>query len=253
MNLLNTIMLVPLLMPDWLDPYKIIEAAGPWAVPVVALIVFAECGLFALLPGDSLLFAVGMLTAMGISAGDPPIIHYFSSKPGTLAFVCLVLFLAAIAGNVCGYWLGRVVGPPLFKPRKGLMGKAFDPKHVERTHAFFEKYGPTALILARFVPFVRTFVTMIAGIGKMDFKKFFFFTAIGGALWVGLITVAGYFLGNIPFVRDHIESVLIGIIFISVIPMIVGYLNEKRKAGKTPTTTADVAREAEAAVADAER
>ncbi|MGL5406753.1 MAG: DedA family protein [Propionibacteriaceae bacterium] len=232
MNLLNSLLLVPLLIPDWLDPQRIIEATGPWALPVVALIIFAECGLFALLPGDSLLFAVGMLTAMGLSEGDAPIIHYFGSKPLTLVFVCVALFCAAILGNLCGYWLGRLIGPPLFKPRDGLLGKAFDPKYVDKTHDFFEKYGSSALILARFVPFVRTFVTMIAGIGKMDLRKFMGFTAIGGALWIGIVTVAGYFLGSIPFIRNHIGSALIAIVFISLIPMIVGYLNEKRKAAK---------------------
>lgn len=218
-----------MLLPSWLDPYTIIQSTGPWALWVVTLIVFVECGLFAPLPGDSLLFAVGMLTAMGVKGNPEPVIHYFDHKPATLAFVCLVLFIAAIGGNICGYYLGRLVGPPLFKPRKGLMGKAFDPKHVDKTHEFFEKYGSKALILARFVPFVRTFVTMIAGIGKMDIRKFTAYSAVGAALWVGLITVAGYFLGNVGFVRDHIEMVLVAIVVVSVIPMVVEYLRERSK------------------------
>lgn len=224
--------LVPMLMPSWLDPYAIIQASGPWAVWIVAFIVFAECGLFAILPGDSLLFAVGMLTAMGVKAGEPPVIHYFDNKVATLVFVMAVLFVAAIMGNLCGYYLGKLIGPPLFKPRRGLMGKAFDPKHVDRTHAFFEKYGSKALILARFVPLVRTFVTMIAGIATMDVRRFMTFTAIGGFLWVGIITTAGYLLGNVGFIKDHIELVLVAIVVVSLIPMVVEYLGGRRRAAK---------------------
>lgn len=228
-----------MLLPDWLDPQKIIEAAGPWALWIVAIIVFAECGLFSLLPGDSLLFTVGMFTAGGL-AGGVPAIHYFSSRPGTLIFCCVVLTIAAILGNISGYYLGRLIGPPLFKPRKGLMGKVFDPVYVEKTHALMEKYGPRALILARFVPMVRTFITLIAGVSKMDFKKFIIFTAIGGVLWVWLITILGYFLGTIPWIQHNLEAMLILIVFISVIPMAIeifnGWRENKKSAANSETT-----------------
>ncbi|WP_460769620.1 DedA family protein [Mariniluteicoccus flavus] len=227
------IAMVPMLLPSWLDPEKIIQAAGPWALWVVAFIVFAECGLFSLLPGDSLLFTVGMFCAGGLTGGAAAI-HYFDSKPLTLVFCCVILTIAAILGNMAGYYLGRLIGPPLFKPRTGLMGKVFDPVYVDKTHEFFEKYGSKALILARFVPMVRTFVTLVAGVSHMNFRKFIEFTAIGGVIWVWGITVLGYFLGQIPFVQKNIEVMLIAIVFVSVIPMAFEFINARRKHAALP-------------------
>lgn len=206
-----------MLLPPWLDPEYLIQAAGPYALPVVTFIIFAECGLFAILPGDSLLFTVGVFVAR-------------DAIPYSLPVVCLVLTLAAIAGNISGYWIGRLVGPPLFRPRRGLIGRILNPKYVTKTHAFFEKYGNRALILARFVPIVRTFVTLVAGVGKMDFRKFIAYTAIGGVLWACGVTVLGYYLGNIPFIRNNIEAVLILIVVVSVIPMVVEFLLHRRRA-----------------------
>ena len=196
----------------------------------MSFIIFAECGLFAILPGDSLLFTVGLFVARG-------------RDPLRLPVVCLVLTLAAIAGNICGYWIGRLIGPPLFRPRRGLVGRILNPKYVTKTHAFFEKYGNRALILARFVPIVRTFVTLVAGVGKMDFRKFIAYTAIGGVLWACGVTTLGYYLGNIPIVRDNIEAVLILIVFVSVIPMMVEFVLHRRRvkaalAAATSETTA---------------
>ena len=215
-------LLVPMVLPSWLDPDYLIRAAGPYALWVVAFIVFAECGLFALLPGDSLLFTVGLLVAAGV-------VTY------PLWLVLVVLTIAAVAGNISGYCIGRVIGPPLFKPRTGLMGKLFKPEYVEKTHTFFARYGNRALILARFVPLVRTFVTLVAGVGKMDFRPFITYTAIGGVIWVFGVTLAGYFLGNIPFIKDNIEAVLIVIVLLSLVPMGVEYLKHRRqpKAGST--------------------
>ena len=206
-----------MLLPSWLDPEYLIQAAGPYALPVVTFIIFAECGLFAILPGDSLLFTIGVFVAR-------------DAVPFSLPVVCLVLTVAAIAGNISGYWIGRLVGPPLFRPRRGLIGRILNPKYVTKTHAFFEKYGNRALILARFVPIVRTFVTLVAGVGKMDFRKFIAYSAIGGVLWVCGVTILGYYLGNIPFIRSNIEAVLILIVVISVIPMVVEYLLHRRRA-----------------------
>jgi len=227
-SLLTNLALVPLLMPSWLDPQNIIEAAGPWALWVVAVIVFAECGLFSILPGDSLLFTVGMLIAGGLEGGAPAI-HY-GTKLQTMLFACAVLTTAAILGNISGYYLGRLVGPPLFKPRTGFMGKVFDPRYVDLTYEFFDKYGPKALVLARFVPFVRTFVTLVAGVARMDFRRFIAWTAVGGVLWVCGVTTLGFFLGQISFVKNNLEVMILLIVFISVVPMIVEYVLSKRRA-----------------------
>ena len=215
-----------MLLPSWMDPEYLINFFGPYALWGVAFIIFAECGLFAILPGDSLLFTVGLFVGIGV------IDH-------SMLFVCTVLTVVAIAGNISGYWIGRLIGPPLFKPRTGLIGKILNPKYVTKTHDFFEKYGNRALILARFVPIVRTFVTLVAGVGRMDFRKFILYTAIGGILWVCLVTTLGYYLGNVPFIRNNIDAVLILIVLVSVIPMGIEYLLHRRRARtETRATTA---------------
>ena len=206
-----------MVLPSWLDPEHLIRSAGPYALWVVAFIIFAECGLFALLPGDSLLFTVGLLAAAG-----------FVQLP--LWLLLVVLTGAAIAGNISGYSIGRIIGPQLFKPRSGVMGKLFQPAHVEKTHAFFERYGNRALILARFVPLVRTFVTLVAGVGKMNFRQFITYTAIGGVIWVFGVTIAGYFLGNVPFIKNNIDAVLVLIVLVSLIPMGMEYRKHRRHA-----------------------
>jgi membrane-associated protein len=216
-NLLHAAVLAPMLLPSWLDPEYLIRAAGPYALWVVGFIIFAECGLFALLPGDSLLFTMGLLVAAGVV-----------SQP--LWLVLVVLTVCAIAGNMCGYAIGHAIGPPLFRPRTGLMGKLFKQEYVDKTHAFFERYGNRALILARFVPLVRTFVTLVAGVGRMNFRHFITYTAIGGVLWVFLVTLAGYFLGNVPFIKNNIEVVLVGIVALSLIPMGIEFLRHRRQA-----------------------
>lgn len=217
--------MTPMLLPDFLDPAKIIDAAGPWALWVVALIVFAECGLFSLLPGDSLLFTVGMFVALGAIN--------FGSDLTTMLIVIGVLLVAAVLGNISGYYLGRLIGPPLFKPRQGFLGKVFDPVYVDKTHHFFEKYGPKALVIARFVPMVRTFVTLVAGVARMDFRTFITWTAVGGVLWVVGVTVLGYYLGQIPFVHDNLEIAILLIVFVSILPMIFEYLMAKKSARET--------------------
>jgi membrane-associated protein len=211
--------LIPLLLPSWLDPEQLIRASGPYALWVVAFIVFAECGLFAILPGDSLLFTVGIFVAAKIVTFP-------------LWFVLIVLTVAAVAGNVSGYAIGRAIGPPLFKPRSGLMGKLFNQAYVQKTHDFFDKYGSRALILARFVPLVRTFVTLVAGVSKMGFRRFIGYTAIGGVLWACGVTIAGYFLGNVGFIKNNIELVLVLIVLISLIPMGIEFLRHRRQARK---------------------
>lgn len=214
-----------MLLPDWLDPAYLIQAMGNWALWGVALILVIECCIFPLLPGDSLLFTVGMFVAM-----TPPSITFAGlDKPMVLAVACLILTVAAVLGNVIGYWVGAAIGPALFKPRTGFWGKVFDPVRVEQTHALLEKYGPRALVLARFVPFARTFITLIAGIGGMTFRTFITWTGIGAVVWAVGLTVLGYFLGTIPVINNNLELVLILIVLISILPMVFEYLNERRK------------------------
>ena len=219
--------LLPLLLPSWMDPEQLVRAFGPYALWGVAFVIFAECGLFAILPGDSLLFTVGIFTAAGV------VDH-------SLVFVCVVLTLAAVLGNVTGYWLGRLIGPPLFKPRSGLVGRILNPKYVERTNVFFDRYGSRALILARFVPIVRTFVTLVAGVSRMDFRKFIGYTAIGGVLWACGVTILGYFLGNVGFIKNNIDAVLVLIVLVSLIPMAVEFLLHRRRIAHAVDTAGTV-------------
>ncbi len=214
--LLDAMHLTPMLMPSWFDPETIINTLGPYALWGVAIIIFAECGLFAILPGDSLLFTVGLLTAR-------------DTIDHSLVFVCVVLTIAAVLGNVVGYGLGRLVGPPLFRERGGLMGQIFKPSYVEKTRIFLDRYGSRALILARFVPIVRTFVTLVAGVSRMNFRHFILYTAIGGVLWAVGVTTLGYYLGNISFIKNNIDAVLILIVLVSVLPMGVEFVLARRR------------------------
>ena len=203
----------PTLGPEWLDPQNL-DRFGSAAFWIAMGIIFAECGLLIgfFLPGDSLLFMVGLFVASG--AIDIPI-----------AVACLLLTLAAIAGNLTGYWIGYRVGPPLFHRPDSRM---FRQEHVEKTHAFFARYGAKAIVLARFVPIVRTFITAMAGVGRMDMRTYALYSSIGGALWATGVTLLGYFLGNITFVKDHIELILLGIVGISVIPIALETLRHRR-------------------------
>ncbi len=224
--------MLPLLLPSWLDPAVIIHALGNWALWGVALLIFIECTIWPILPGDSLLFTVGMFIAM-----TPPSITFGTLPPWqVLAISCALLTVAAIAGNVAGYWLGHLIGPPLFKPRPGFWGRVFDPKYVEKTHELLRRYGDRALVLARFVPFVRTFVTLIAGIARMNFRYFILYTAIGGVAWSVGVTLLGFFLGNVPFIANNIEAVLVLIVLVSVLPMIIEALRQRHHA---PTDVAE--------------
>jgi len=214
---LDAALLTPMLLPVWMDPENLIHLFGPYALWGVAFIIFAECGLFAILPGDSLLFTIGLFVAAGTLVPPTP-----------LWLACLILTIAAVAGNISGYAIGRRIGPPLFKPRAGLGGRIFRQSHVDRTHVFLERYGNRALVLARFVPIVRTFVTLVAGVGKMSFRHFITYTAIGGVLWACGVTIAGYFLGNIPTVKTNFHIVVVVIVLISVAPGAIEFLKSRR-------------------------
>jgi len=200
--------------PEWLQPDTIIQWLGPWALVGLALIVFAECGLLLgfFLPGDSLLFTAGLFVASG--AIESP-----------LWVVCLVLVVAAFVGNVLGYWIGRAAGPAVFdKPRSRL----FKPQHVVRTQEFFDKYGNRAIVLGRFVPIVRTFITVMAGVGRMEPRRYFTYSFIGAVAWAAGVTVLGYWLGQVPVVRENIELMLILIVFLSILPIIIEVLRARR-------------------------
>lgn len=200
---------------DFLDPENILTWLGPLALIGVILIIFAECGLLIgfFLPGDSLLFITGLFIAQG-----------FISTPIWLAMV--LLSIAAIVGNATGYWIGFKAGPKLFnKPDS----KLFRKEYVDKTHEFFERYGPRAIVLARFVPIVRTFITAMAGVGKMDFRVYMTYSAIGGVLWAAGVTWLGYMLGNVPFVKEHIEGILLAVVGISVLPIVYEYVKHKRE------------------------
>ena len=211
-------MTLTLALLQFLNPETILDWLGPWALIGVMVIIFVECGLLLFfLPGDSLLFLVGLFVAQG-SIHQP------------LWLCCVLLAVAAVAGNLVGYWIGRGVGPPLFDRPDS---RIFKKEYVDKTHDFFEKYGNRAIVLARFVPIVRTFITAIAGVAKMDYRRFAIYSAIGGVIWAAGITILGYFLGQIPFVRDNIELILILVVLISVIPIIIEFVRHRReeKAG----------------------
>jgi membrane-associated protein len=203
------------LLPSWLDPETILRGMGGWALAVLCLIIFAECGLLIgfFLPGDSLLFVAGLFVATGAIATP-------------LWAVCVLVTVCAFVGNVCGYWIGAKAGPALFnKPDSRL----FKREYVDKTHEFFERYGPRAIVLARFVPIVRTFITAIAGVGRMEPRKFFTYSAIGGIAWATGVTVLGYFLGEIPFVESNIEAMLLLIVAISVLPIVIEVVRARRQ------------------------
>jgi membrane-associated protein len=203
--------------PEWLQPAVIIEWLGPWAVVGLALIVFAECGLLLgfFLPGDSLLFTAGLFVAQG-------------AIQAPLWLICLILVASAFVGNVVGYYIGRAAGPAIFdKPESRL----FKPKHVARTQEFFDKYGTRAIVLGRFVPIVRTFITVMAGVGQMDAKRYLTFSFIGGVLWAAGVTLLGFWLGQFAFVRENIEFMLILIVLLSVVPIVVEIIRARRAPG----------------------
>lgn len=240
-NLLAGVLMTPMLMPDWLDPATLIHNLGNWALWGVALILLIECAIFPVLPGDSLLFTVGMFIAM-----NPPSITFGSmSKPMVFVVACLIMTAFAIGGNIAGYFVGKFISPWLFKPRNNAFGKIFSEKHLGQANAFFERYGSKALVLGRFVPFVRTFVTMVAGAAGMNFRHFITWTAIGGVVWVWVVTAMGYLLGNVAFIGNNIDLVLILIVLISLVPMVFEWWNERRKARAASLTEASTtAREA---------
>jgi len=180
------------------------------------VVIFAETGLvvFPLLPGDSLLFLSG--TVVATSGLD---IH----------LLVLTLFTAAVLGDSVNYAVGRFIGPIAFhRPQDTILGRWLKPEYLERTHRFYEKYGGFAIIVGRFVPIVRTFVPFFAGVGAMTYKEFLAFNIVGGASWVGSLAYAGYLFGNIPWVKDNLAWIVVAIVIVSLIPIVVQYVKERR-------------------------
>jgi membrane-associated protein len=181
------------------------------------LVIFSETGLvvFPLLPGDSLLFLAGTVAAAsGID------IH----------LLVLTLFVAAALGDSVNYGVGHYIGPKAFhRPQETRLGRWLKPEYLERTHRFYEKYGGFTIIIGRFVPIVRTFAPFLAGVGAMTYRKFLSYNVIGAAMWVGLLVYAGYLFGNIPWVKDNLGVIVLGIVFVSVIPIVFQWVREHRE------------------------
>ena len=183
---------------------------------ILFLVIFIETGLVAMpfLPGDSLLFTAGLFAASGEL---------------NLSYLLILLLIAAVLGDNCNYWIGRKIGLRVFELKfraKPIINK----KYLDQTELFFEKNGVKAIIMARFVPFVRTFAPFAAGIGKMNYNRFFLFDLLGGFLWIFSLTLAGYLLGEVEWIRKHIDLVCLGIIFVSIFPMLFEVIKSKLKA-----------------------
>ncbi|MGW4570108.1 hypothetical protein GUR47_19020 [Streptomyces tendae] len=210
--------------PEWISPDYLIET---FSLPGILLIVFAESGLFAFLPGDSLLFTAGLFVAQGEYISQP------------LWLVCTLIVAAAVIGDQVGYMIGKFFGPKLFSRPNS---KLFKQENLEKAHEFMEKYGPKAIVLARFVPIVRTFAPIVAGAGRMKYRTFLTYNVIGGVAWGTGVTLAGYWLGQIEFIRTNVEAILVLIVVVSVVPIAIEYLRERKKkqraAAAAPATPA---------------
>lgn len=189
---------------------------GTWTIAILCVIVFCETGLVVtpFLPGDSLLFAAGAVSSLG------------TLNPIVLS---LSMIACAILGDTVNYHVGKAIGPRVMKSEKS---RLFNKKHLERTHRFFDKYGGKTIIFARFVPIVRTFAPFVAGAGAMNYRKFITYNIVGAVAWVGLMFGAGYFFGQMEFIKKNFHRVIILIIIVSVLPGVIEYLKE-RKAGKS--------------------
>ncbi len=198
-----------------LDKYlaKIIEAYGTWTYALLFVVVFCETGLVVtpFLPGDSLLFASGVFAAKGSLS---------------LPLVMLVLFVAAVLGDAVNYAVGRRIGHRVYEMKDS---RIFRKEYIDRTHRFFEKYGGKTIVIARFVPIVRTFAPFLAGVGEMSYPRFAMYNVTGALLWVMVCVLGGYFFGNLPFVRDNFSVVIIAIIVISVLPAVYEFLRHRKE------------------------
>jgi membrane-associated protein len=193
--------------------FDAVQTYGTWVYLILFVIVFCETGLVVtpFLPGDSLLFAAGALAASGSLS---------------LPTVIVLLVLAAVLGDTANYWIGYVGGVRV-------ANRYIKKEHLDRTHQFYERYGGKTIIIARFVPFVRTFAPFVAGLGSMTYVRFMSFNVVGGVAWVLACTLGGYFFGNLPFVRDHFSVVVLGIVFVSLLPMVFEIVRSRRHSQKS--------------------
>jgi membrane-associated protein len=200
---------------------EFVSQYGTWTYAVLFIIIFCETGLVVtpILPGDSLLFAAGAMAAL--DALNPHVLF-------------VLLSVAGILGDSVNYMIGHLLGPKVFHYENARFLKK---EYLDRTHRFFEKYGGKTIIIARFVPIVRTFAPFVAGVGAMSYGKFIVFNVAGGLLWVALFVYGGYFFGNIPVVKDHFEVVILAIIFLSILPGIIEYIRHRLEAAKAKTAT----------------
>jgi membrane-associated protein len=197
---------------------EVIQAYGTWTYGLLFAIVFLETGLVVtpFLPGDSLLFAAGSFAALG--ALD-------------ISLLFVLLSAAAVIGDTLNYAIGAYLGPKVFHFPKS---RFFNPEHVRRTHVFYEKYGGKTIIIARFIPIIRTFAPFVAGIGAMSYPRFLAYNVVGGVLWVAVCLFAGFFFGNLPFVKKNFSLVILVIILISVMPALVEFMRHRAQARRAP-------------------
>lgn len=190
---------------------NIINLFGPFTYVILFLIIFAETGLVVtpFLPGDSLIFAVGTLAGGGYV---------------NIIIIYIALLVAAILGDTVNYWIGHHLGVRVFAKKNS---RLFNKAYLEKTNEFYRKHGGKTIILARFVPIVRTFAPFVAGVGKMHYATFLSYNVIGGFVWVTSLMFAGYFFGQIPFIKENFEYVVIGIVFLSLLPMLIEFIKHK--------------------------
>jgi len=211
MELINKIIDFALHLDRYLS--AIIQQYGLWTYVILFAVIFIETGFVVMpfLPGDSLLFAAGTFAAL---------------KAFKVGWLILVLAAAAIIGDTVNYWIGHYVGPKVFNKEKA---RFFKKEHLDRTHAFYEKHGGKTIIIARFVPIIRSFAPFVAGIGRMSYGKFIAYNVIGGVGWVVLLVGAGYFFGNIPLVRKNFSLAILAIIALSTVPVVTEFLRHRKK------------------------
>jgi len=198
--------------------FDLVSQYGTWTYAILFLIIFCETGLVVtpLLPGDSLLFAAGAIAALGALRCD---------------VLFIILSIAAIAGDTVNYWIGHLIGPSVFHKENS---RIFKKEYLEKTHNFYEKYGSKTIILARFVPIVRTFAPFVAGIGSMTYGRFINYNIIGGVAWIAVFIFGGYYFGNIPIIKRNFTIVILAIIIISIMPGVIEYLRHRYRSSKVP-------------------
>jgi membrane-associated protein len=218
-----------------LDKYLdiVLQACGGWTYFVLFLVILCETGLviLPLLPGDSLLFAAGTFAALGSFSLSRKL-----SNPEAVIALFVLLSFAAIIGDTINYWIGKKIGPKIFHKENV---RFLNKKHLLKAHQFYERYGGKTIIIARFVPIIRTFAPFVAGIGEMTYWRFISYNIIGGVSWIAVCLSTGYFFGNLNIVRNNFSLVILAIIFISILPAAIEFVRERNRARNNNTPAAD--------------